>query len=192
VKRWLKRVAPSRQEVHNWKHLRIFGKLLHDPNLWHLNRHSVSGAFAVGLFIMYLPPMGQMVIAAAAAILLRVNLPISVALVWLSNPLTFPPMYYLSYVLGSWVLDRPTAAFEMAFWVEWRNWIQVIAPLTVGGLICGTVCSAIGYLTVQGIWRWNLVRQIRQRKARLRDSLRAPRELSENQGNASGTDMSER
>jgi len=167
VKRWLKRITPSKQEVCSNKHLGIFGNLLHDPNLWHLNRRSVSGAFAVGLFVMYLPPMGQMVVAAAAAILLRVNLPISVALVWLTNPLTIPPMYYLSYVLGSWILDRPTSAFAMDFWLEWRNWIQIIAPLTVGGLICGTFCSATGYLTVQGIWRWNLVRQIKRRKARL-------------------------
>lgn len=172
MKHFFKRITPDKHQLSGQKHLRIFGNLLQDPNLWHLNRRSVSGAFAVGLFVMYLPPMGQMVIAAAAAILLRVNLPISVALVWLTNPLTIPPMYYGSYVLGSWILGRPTAAFEVDFWLEWRNWLEIIAPLTVGGLVCGAICSATGYLTVQGLWRWNLLRQIRRRRSRLREARR--------------------
>jgi uncharacterized protein (DUF2062 family) len=167
VKRWFKRITPDAQVIRNHRHLRIFGTLLQDPNLWHLNRRSVSGAFAVGLFTMYLPPFGQMVVAAAAAIALRVNLPISVALVWLTNPLTIPPMYYFSYLVGSWILGTPAAAFDVGFWLEWRNWLHIIAPLTLGSLICGTFCSAAGYLAVQGLWRWNLVQQIQRRKARL-------------------------
>jgi uncharacterized protein (DUF2062 family) len=168
VKRWLKRITPGRQEIRNHKHLQIFGTLLHDPNLWHLNRRSVSGAFAVGLFVMYLPPLGQMVVAAAAAIVLRANLPISLALVWLSNPITIPAMFYFSYLVGSWILGTPTSAFDVEFWLEWRNWLDIIAPLTVGGLVCGTICSTTGYLAVQGLWRWNLARQIQRRKERLR------------------------
>ena len=173
MKRWFKRITPDTQVIRNHRHLRIFGTLLQDPNLWHLNRRSVSGAFAVGLFTLYLPPFGQMFVAAAAAIVLRANLPISVALVWLTNPLTIPPMYYFSYLVGSWILGTPTSAFDMDFWLEWRNWVDVIAPLTVGGLVCGAICSAAGYLVVQSLWRWNLVQQIQHRKARLqRDRMR--------------------
>jgi uncharacterized protein (DUF2062 family) len=170
VKKWLRRVTPDRARIREHKHLRVFGTLLHDPNLWHLNRRSVSGAFAVGLFVMYLPPLGQMLIAAAAAIALRVNLPISVALVWVSNPLTIPPMFYFSYRLGAWILGThpERSAFEMGFWLDWHNWIDILAPLTVGSLVCGIACATIGYLAVQAIWRWNLVRQIRKRRERLR------------------------
>lgn len=168
MKQWLKRIAPDPRKIHENKHLRIFGKLLHDPNLWHMNRRSVSGAFAVGMFMMYMPPLGQMVMAAAGAIAFRVNLPIAVALVFLTNPLTIPPMYYLAYLVGTWILGQPATAFEMSFWLEWRNWLTLIAPIAVGCLVCATVCSATGYLAVQGIWRWNLMRQIRRRKARYR------------------------
>jgi len=170
VKNWLKRVTPNRSKIHEHKHLRVFGTLLHDPNLWHLNRRSVSGAFAVGLFVMYLPPVGQMMVAAAGAIALRVNLPVSVALVWITNPVTMGPMYYFSYLLGSWILGMhiQVEPFEMEFWLDWHNWVAIIAPLTVGSLVCGIVCSGVGYSAVQGIWRWNLVRQIRRRKERLR------------------------
>jgi hypothetical protein len=47
VKRWLKRVTPDRVQIREHERLRIFGELLHDPNLWHLNRHSVLGYFTV-------------------------------------------------------------------------------------------------------------------------------------------------
>lgn len=171
MKRWLKRIAPKRAQLDGHRHLRVFGRLLNDPNLWHLNRRSVAGAVAVGLFVMYLPPVGQMLIAAAFAIYLRVNLPISVVLVWLSNPLTIPPMYYLAYRLGSWILGHEPRGFDIDFWIHWRNWLEIIAPLSLGSLICGLTCSALGYLSVQALWRWNLMRQIRLRKARLRMGL---------------------
>ena len=168
MKQWLKRHAPSRAKIREHKLLGIFGTLLHDPNLWHLNRRSVSGAFAVGLFVMYLPPLGQTAIAAAGAIWFRVNLPISIALVWITNPITIPPMYYFAYLVGSWILGTPALPLDVGFWLEWRNWLDILAPMTVGGLVCGAVCSALGYLAIQAIWRWNLVRQIRMRRARYR------------------------
>ncbi len=173
MKDWLKRISPSKSEISNHKHMRVFGDWLHDPNLWHLNRRSVAGAFAVGLFFMYMPPFFQMVQAGFAAIFLRVNLPISAALVWITNPITIPPMYYFAYVLGCWVLAKPPAPFDLDFWLNWHNWLEILAPLSLGSLICAAVCSVTGYLVIEGLWRWNLGRQIRRRKARLQHSLRA-------------------
>ena len=154
MKQWLKRLVPDRAKMREHKHLRLFGELLHDPNLWYINRRSASGAFAVGLFVMYLPPVGQVLMAAGGAIAFRVNLPISVALVWITNPFT--------------ILGKPVQPFEVHCWLEWRNWMHLLAPLTVGGLVCGSVCSASGYFAVQAIWRWNLIRQIRARRERYR------------------------
>lgn len=146
----------------------VFGKVLHDPNLWHLNRRSAAGAFGVGLFMMYMPPVGQMFMAAAAAIALRVNLPISVSLVWITNPVTIPPMYYFAYLVGAWIIGAPTKGFSIEFWMDWHNWVAVLAPLAVGMLVCAIVCGAAGYFTIQALWRWNLLRQIRHRRERYR------------------------
>ncbi|MEW8398672.1 MAG: DUF2062 domain-containing protein, partial [Candidatus Thiodiazotropha sp.] len=63
-KRLIKSLLPHHEEVRNHKHLKLFGSLMHDPNLWHLNRHSVSGAFAVGIFMAFIPLPLQMVFAA--------------------------------------------------------------------------------------------------------------------------------
>jgi len=166
IKQWLARVTPDRNKIGEHKYLRVFGSLLEDPNLWHLNRRSASGAFAVGLFVMYMPPVGQMLMAAAGAIAFRVNLPISVALVWITNPITMPPMYYFAYFVGAWILSVETQAFQVSFWLDWHNWRDILAPLAVGCLVCAIFCSAVGYLAVQAFWRWRLVRQIRLRRAR--------------------------
>ena len=155
--------------MHGNRFVGVFGTLLHDPNLWHLNRRSVANAVAVGLFVMYLPPLGHTFAAAALAIRLRVNLPIAVTLVWISNPLTMPAMYYFAYRLGCWALGLQPGGFEAAFWLDWHHWLDVLEPLLVGCLVCATTCSIIGYLTIQILWRWRLARQIRRRRARYRE-----------------------
>jgi len=76
-KKFIKRYLPDHEKIRNHKSLnKIFGTLLHDPNLLHLNRRSVSGAMAVGLFLAFVPLPIQMGLAAGIAILIRVNLPI--------------------------------------------------------------------------------------------------------------------
>ncbi|AFL72776.1 DUF2062 domain-containing protein [Thiocystis violascens] len=168
MKKWLKRVMPTPKAIRENRHLGCFGTLLHDPNLWHLNRHSVAGAFAIGLFVMYLPPVGQSFIAAGIAIFLRVNLPIAASLVWVTNPITIPPMFYFAYVVGCLILGHDIEGFNVHFWLDWHNWLEVIGPLALGCLICGAVCSLLGYLTIHALWRWKLARQIRARKERYR------------------------
>ena len=104
-KKLIKKYMPDHETIRNHPHLnKIFGTLLHDPNLLHLNRRSVSMAFAVGLFMAFVPVPFQMVLAAAAAIIIRCNLPISVGLVWVSNPFTMPPLFYFCYLVGTWIL----------------------------------------------------------------------------------------
>ena len=166
MKKWLKRVTPTPKTIREHPHLGLFGKLLHDPNLWHLNRRSVAGSVAIGLFVMFVIFPFQSLIAAGLAIVLRVNLPISVALVWVTNPVTSPPMFYFAYVLGSWILGHPAQGFDLHFWLDWHNWLEIIEPLLLGSLICGTVCSLLGYLAIQAFWRWKIIRQIRARKER--------------------------
>jgi uncharacterized protein (DUF2062 family) len=50
-----------------------------------------------------------MLLAALAAVLLRCNLPLSVALVWLTNPLTVPAIFFIAYQVGALIIDVPCA-----------------------------------------------------------------------------------
>lgn len=164
MKHWLKRRLPDPRTLADHRSLRGVAHLLREPRLWVLNRRSVAGAFALGFFILYLPPFGQPLYAAIGAIKLRVNLPIAFSLVWLSNPLTIPPMFYLAYVVGCILLLRPVPPFDVAFWLDWHNWLGILGPVLLGSLVCASLGAAIAYWTVQGLWRWNLVRRLSARR----------------------------
>ena len=93
-KKFIRRFLPSHQSIKQNKALKIFGSVLHEPNLWHLNRRSAAGAFGIGLFFAFWPVPFQMWLSAGLAIPFRVNLPLSVATVWVTNPFTIPPIFY--------------------------------------------------------------------------------------------------
>ena len=167
-KHLIRRFAPDHRKIRSHRHLQLFGKLLHDQNLWHMNRRSVSGAFAVGLFWTFVPLPFQMVWAAATAILVRVNLPISVALVWITNPVTIPPIFYFTYRLGAWILGHPTMIHKFEPSLEWLMGELAIIwqPLFLGSLICALVAAILGFLIVRGFWRLHIINYLKQRQLR--------------------------
>ena len=72
----------------------------------------VSLGVAVGVFIGLTPTVGvQMYLVAIVWGIYRYffrrhfNLPVGVAMVWISNPFTMVPLYYLFLVTGYWLLD---------------------------------------------------------------------------------------
>ena len=107
-----------------------------------------------------------MVLAAATAIVFRVNLPISATLVWLTNPLTMPPIFYGSYLVGTLVLNQPEQhfAFELN-WAWFEQSIETIGPaFLVGSLVCASIASIIGYFGIDILWRRSIVHARAARK----------------------------
>lgn len=166
-KRIIKRYLPDHRQIRDHKHLRFFGKLLHDPNLWHLNRRSVSGAASVGLFAAFIPIPFQMVLAAALAIPFRVNVPIAASLVWLTNPITMPPVFYTAYKLGSWLLDTPMRAVTFEVSLEWlkQELTLIWQPFLLGCFILATVSAVLGNLLIRFLWRLHVVRYIKRKRS---------------------------
>lgn len=166
-KKFLKRYIPDSEKIRNNEQLnKVFGTLLHDPNLLHLNRRSVSMAFFVGLFFAFVPLPTQMVMSAAVAIYLRCNLPIAVGLVWITNPVTMPPIFYFAYKVGTTLLNSPEREFTMQLSWEWIGtelaaiWQPFLLGCTVSGLFFGT----LGFMTIRLLWRLHIVSTIKKRK----------------------------
>ena len=172
-KHLIKRIMPNAETIRNHKHLRVFGTLLHSANLWHLNRRSASGAFAVGLFMAFMPVPFQMVLAAAAAIIFQVNLPLSVALVWISNPVTMPAIFYFTYLVGTWLIGAPQGEFHFELTTEWlvQGLGAIWQPFLLGCFICGAIASIAAYTMIRGLWRWNVVKQWEARKVKRHNRL---------------------
>lgn len=166
-RRIIKRFLPDHGTFREHPHLQRFGTRLHDPNLWHLNRRSVSGAVAVGLFWAFIPMPFQMIAAAACAVGLRVNLPIATVLVWLTNPLTLPPIWYATYRLGAWLLDLPPRPihFELSADKLIALLDEIWQPLYLGSLVVSIISAAAGFVLVRLAWR---IYVVQRRRADLR------------------------
>lgn len=158
-RKFFQRFLPHPKTIRENKTLQIFGDWLHEPNLWHLNRRSVAGAFAVGLFFAWMPVPFQMVLAAGCAILARTNLPLSVALVWITNPVTIPPMFYFAYTVGTWIVGEPVVDFNFELTIDWLlNEMSVSwKPFLVGCFTLASCSSIIGYLSINWIWRYSVM-----------------------------------
>jgi hypothetical protein len=157
------------------RHLRHFGPLLHHPNLWHLNRHSVAGGVAVGLFTGLIPGPVQMLFAAIFAVVFRVNLPVAVFTTLYTNPLTFVPLYIVAYEIGAFVtgkrggIQNLRTEFQAESLADWPlaffNWLGSLGlPLLVGVPILSAIFSVCGYFLVRGLWRLHVVISWRRRQ----------------------------
>ncbi|NOQ69873.1 MAG: DUF2062 domain-containing protein [Gammaproteobacteria bacterium] len=168
-RKFFQRFLPHRRTIKENKALQIFGDWLHEPSLWHLSRRSVAGAFAVGLFVAWMPVPFQMVLAAGAAIWLGTNLPLSVVIVWVTNPITVPPMFYLAYIVGTWIVGAPVTDFSFELTFDWllNELAAIWKPFLVGCFTLACTSSLIGYLTIQGVWRYIVLRR-RSAKPHLR------------------------
>lgn len=167
-KETLKMITPSYARIKSIKALEILGDWVYASNLWHINRYSASMAFFVGLFVAFMPIPGQMVLAAFMAVLLRCNLPLSVGLVWVTNPVTMAAIYFLSYKIGAMIIDVPVKDVDFELSIQWLSTsLQAIwRPFLLGCLICGLFFGCLGYFVISLMWRWRVWYRWRARKKR--------------------------
>lgn len=166
-KKRLQKLFPTPEQVKNNKSLAFLKPLMGKPNLWHLNRRSVAQAFFIGIFCAFIPMPFQMVLAALLAFYFNSNLPISVGLVWLSNPITMPPLFYATYSLGAYLMDIPAREFNSNMSLEsLLAELNVIwLPLYLGSIVAGLFFAGAGYVGMRILWRINVVSHWNRRKA---------------------------
>ena len=144
MKQFLRRYLPDPQHLRAHKNLRFLGELLHDPRLWHFNRRSTVRGLAAGAFYAFVPFPWQMLLAAVTAAWLRFNLPVAVAMVWITNPLTIPPIAFVNYRFGAWLLGRPPLDWTFEPSLDWllRQAGELGLPLLVGSLAMAVVAGS--------------------------------------------------
>ena len=157
-RKMFRRLALPPHKLREIRSLRPLGEWIYEPNLWHINRNSTAKAFAIGLFCAMLPIPGQIFVAALMAVKLRANLPLSVSLVFVTNPLTMPVIYYGAYQFGALLLGTEVKAVEFA--ISWQ-WLgdslgAIWAPFLLGCFLIGTLLAGMSYALINALWRWRV------------------------------------
>ncbi len=164
IRRFIRRNAPSRDEMLKSPWLKPFGKRIRQSDLWRFTRRSVPRGVAVGLFvgIFLMIPGLQIVGAALVSAPLRGNIPIAAAMTFLSNPAT-TPFFILAAInvgnrlgyhvdLATFDALRSTHA-SVGRWLGWL--VSDAAPAVITGLaVIGAVVAFAGYWVAKLAWRW--------------------------------------
>ena len=176
-RKYFRRYLPDPEALRSSRMVGLFGRWLQHPNLWHLNRRSVAGAVAIGLFSGLVPGPLQMLTALLLAIPLRKNLPVALLVTLYTNPFTIVPLYLLAYAYGQFLLPGERAANVAPFDFDWSNfgesmrglmeWMLSLGkPLALGLVALACTLALLGYVAVQLGWRTYVVVAWRARARR--------------------------
>lgn len=163
MKRWL----PTRDELRAKPWLAPWAHHFDSDHLWHMDRGSVARAVAIGLFFGFMIPVAQFVFAIVLAIALRANVAIAAAATLVTNPFTFPPIYWAAYKVGSSLIGatNDAAARHVERAAEslvqapanveglWNTLQTAGTPLLIGLALFAVSASVIGFCAVWLLWR---------------------------------------
>ncbi len=159
-RKFFKRISPSPHKLSGHRSMRWLGNVMDKPYLWRYSRSNICRAMAIGLFWAMIPMPFQMLAAALCAYYMTANLPISVALVWITNPLTMPVIYYMQYKLGGFLLNEPIIHQPFSLTIEWfiHRLDTIWQPFALGVVICAILLPLIGYIGTNRVWIWQVRR----------------------------------
>lgn len=112
-KKKLRAWLPTPDHILQSRTLRVFAPHLADARLWHFNRHNLNKAVYIGVLCAFFPLPGQMPLALIGALFFRANVPMALALTWITNPLTTLPIFYAAYYVGAKILDAPLISLRL-------------------------------------------------------------------------------
>lgn len=177
VRKWFEKISPDRESLLRYRWLRPLAHRLTHPQIWHFNRRNVARGVALGLFVGFILPIGQVVVAALLAASARGNLLVAAVATLITNPLTFPPIYYAAFRTGSFLLQPVlTEGNTMGRFDPGRagTMLDMLAsaslPTLLGLLLFATTSAVAGFCVVHLAWRLSLWQQWRSRGQRGRCS----------------------
>lgn len=130
--------------------------------------HSIALGTTIGMFIGMTPTVGiQMILVMVAALLLgpffRFNRVAALLTVYISNPLTMVPLYWMDYKVGTLFVEGNVTRERFGEILEYdgfREWCRTVGgltlelgwPLLIGSLVVATASAAATY----PLMRWLL------------------------------------
>ena len=167
-RRFFKKFALKRHHLHSQWYLRPFRALMHHPVYWGISRRNTVPAFALGIFIAFIPFPAHTMTAVVLALILRLNIPVAVATTLLSNPLTMGPIFYFSYRLGLLLLGMEPQHFQIELTFDWLNtgFKNTWQPLMLGSFLAGSLAALTSYIVLDILWRASLSDYLKKRRKR--------------------------
>jgi len=128
-----------------------------------INRKSISRGIWIGLFWGFIPMPFQMLGVLSVTPFVRFNVPIAITMVWLSNPVTMPFMYYMEYKTGLLLLGKEGLP-DVQLTLQWfqDHWDDIIVPLYVGTLPYSLLVSPLIAYTINWLW----IRSVKKERAK--------------------------
>src|ERR1700738_1313570 len=171
MQRWLKRITRDRCTLEKLLCLRPSKAAALDRGCWAFQRHSVTRAFALGLFIVFIQPSPlpvHLLTCAILGVLFRLNLPVLFTTVFISNPFTWLPQVAGSIWGGAKLMgmDLTPVLHELHHRHLWAQVNQLWAPLLLGALVLGLVAAGLGYVLAPLAWRGRILYHLRRRRPR--------------------------
>ncbi len=170
MQRWLKKITPDRAALEQRWFLKPFATVCSRAQCWTFHRAGVTRAFALGLFIAFIPPAPPLpihiVLCAIAGVALGLNLPVLFATVFVSNPVTWLPQVVGCVWVGAKLMGLDFMPFvqQIAHQHMGAALQKLWSPLLLGSLVLGCVTAAVGYVLAQGLWRARVVWLLRRRR----------------------------
>jgi uncharacterized protein len=169
-RRLFKKLSRQRHHLRTRWFMKPFQSILGDAAYWSLNRRNVTRAVALGLFIAFLPPfIPHTLMAILLAIVLRLNIPVTLAAIFITNPVTMVPLYYAAYWLGCHVLGISTITKAKLLAAGSHGWLAtlkgpILEPFVLGCLLLGVCVALVGYIVLGLTWHLSLVYNFYKRK----------------------------
>jgi uncharacterized protein (DUF2062 family) len=171
----LRHLLPQREQLLRNRWLAWLLPHLQHPRLWHWSRRGVATGVAIGVFFGFLVPIAQIPLSAAAAILLRANVPAAAASTLVTNPITFGPVYYAAYRLGAWLTGQDAQPPAQAAHdgqaagageQVWHRLRRLGLPLLVGLAVTASLMGLASYGLISLVWYLRVIRKRRNGRRR--------------------------
>ena len=168
LKKWM-RPLPRRSNIHRYPVLKWFsGMARRRVFLWSFRSREMVTALFLGLIVAFLPLVGiQMLIVFFLALWFRANLPVIVAVQWVSNPFTMGPIYYADYKIGLAMMElfsiapEPNPLLQPDY--DWAHFelrdlgalLDTFPPMMLGGLALGSFIGLVVSVAYKWLAKWS-------------------------------------